>query len=698
MNGNFSAGNTGFASELTLDPSGVSKPVCGGSRLGPRAHMSRVQGAPLVICGSLDSTSRMGPSECTSPAVCGNGRIDTGESWPRYGPSKAPRILPTLRTMDALRLLMTGACPNCRAMFPVNRLADAGYCGACGHEIPIAEATWSTMLREAVVRAAGLATGETRSVAERELTLSYKRVAFSCLTCGRVLASKDALGKDEDRCDGCGTALCLRPVASTPYAAFLGEISHIYGEDPEKGSANEPGAIAQFPCASCGAALPVEGNAQRVVCTYCRRPSHVPLSFLYRGHRDLPQPWGVLFSAPLPAKTAELSEIFDWAGAETTLPYVASLGPGKLLISATYEGFEQTADFDIRNTETRAIVALGARAGTLEPQLLWQRRDLPIATGCERRPHVVVAGAQRIFVRTYRGIVILDSLTGDTVRILPVDCHEAAYFEAPSLALSDDEVIGIRGHETRLVSRPPQSPLAHEDTKPRPSLKALRAATTLAVAEPSTLLAAGYFDNDTLQAWVCLATAAGEPRLRGRVPLPNDDDRDQENMHVSLADDTPGAALLAGTFGASVWLHSDREVYRGAPVDGQLQFQRIQSVRLAGKKPRSFVAIGFGHGVAVIGARGAFRTFNAEGQLSFDASSLPRPVKQSRAAMVKEADAAKMRKAMDSVLAEQAETTLANTEYERAEYAKNMRIVIGTLVAFVVLAVVGTAVVFLATR
>ena len=286
------------------------------------------------------------------------------------------------------------------------------------------------------------------------------------------------------------------------------------------------------------------------------------------------------------------------------------------------------------------------------------------------------------------------------MRVLPVDCHEAAYFETQSLALSNDEVMGIRGHETRLVSRPPNSPLAHEDTKPRPSpsLKALRAATTLAAAEHSTLLAAGYFDNDTLQAWACLATAAGEPRLRGQVPLPRDDDRDQGNMHVSLADDTPAAALLAGTFGASVWLHIDRAVYRGVAVDGQLQFQRIQSVRLAGNRPRSFVAIGFGHGIAVIGDRGAFRTFNAEGQLSFDASSLPKPAKQGRAAMVKAADAAKMRKVMDSGLAAQAETRLANAEYERAEYAKNMRIVIGTLVAFVVLAVAGTAVVFLAER
>jgi hypothetical protein len=585
-------------------------------------------------------------------------------------------------------------------MFPVNRLAHAGYCGACGHEIPIAEATWSNMLREAVVRAAGLATGETQSVAERELKLSYKRIAFSCLTCGKVLASKDALGKDEDRCDGCGTALCLRRVASTRYAAFLGEISHIYGEAPEKGAASEPGAIAQFPCASCGAALPVEGNEQRVVCTYCHKPSHVPLSFLYRGHRDLPQPWGFLFSAPLPAKTAELSAIFDWRSEEIALPYVASLGPGKLLISASYEGLEQTADFNIRATETRALVALAARAGTLDPQLLWQRRDLSIASGSERRPHVIVAGAQRIFVRTYSGIVILDSLTGDTVHILPVDCPEAAYFETPSLALPDNQVMGIRGHETRLVSKPPTDPLAPQEPKPRPSpsLKALRAATTLAVAEHSTLLAAGYFDNDTLQAWACLATTAGEPRLRGQIPLPDDDDRDQGNMHVSLADDTPAAALLARTFGASVWLQIDRAVYRGAPVAGKLEFERMKSVRLAGQKAKSFVAVGFGHGVAVIGGRGAFRTFDSEGKLSFDASSLPRPAKQSRAAMVEEASAAQMRKATDSILAAQAKAQLANAEYERVEYAKNMRIVIGTLVGFVVVVFLFTAVVLLAER
>jgi threonyl-tRNA synthetase len=60
--------------------------------------------------------------------------------------------------------------------------------------------------------------------------------------------------------------------------------------------------------------------------------------------------------------------------------------------------------------------------------------------------------------------------------------------------------------------------------------------------------------------------------------------------------------------------------------------------------------------------------------------------------------AAQMRKATDSILAAQAKTQLANAEYERVEYAKNMRIVIGTLVGFVVVVFLFTAVVLLAER
>ena len=552
--------------------------------------------------------------------------------------------------MDALRLLMTGTCPHCRAMFPVNRLAEAAFCAACGHDFPIAEGIWSALLREAIVRAPGLAEGDTGSVAKRDLRLSYKRIAFGCLTCGKAFASKDAMGASEDRCSGCGTPLSLRPVESTAYASFLGELTHLYGEQPGRGeiSAGAPKDVAQYPCASCGAALSLDGNTQSVTCTYCHRPSHVPLRFLYRGHRDVPEPWGVLFASPLPPKSTELGAVFDWVCVETELPFAASLGHGRILVSATYRGMVLDENYEIRNTEERALVALVPREGSFEPALLWQRRDLSIATGTEERPFFVVPGVERIFVRTHAGIVVLDAQTGDTVRVLPANAPESDYFAKPTLALPEDRV-----------------------------LHAPRGTRVLAVGgDASTSLAAGYRDGEKIRAWVTVTNTAGEVQTRGEVTLKPDDERDQANIKVSQ-----------GT-GPAVWLQIDQTVYRGEPAGGKVKLERVSDVRLPGKARRPFLAVAFGDGVAVIGDRGTFRVFDREGKLQFDAASLPKPAKKSAAALAKEANAAILARAMAAHATAQAAADLASAEYERAHRMKRLKLLLFTCAALAVVVTV----------
>jgi hypothetical protein len=534
-------------------------------------------------------------------------------------------------------------------MFPVNRLAEAAYCGACGHDFPIAEGVWSALLREAIVHAPGLAQGDTASVAAGALRLSYKRIAFGCLSCGKAFASGDAPGAREDRCGGCGRPLSLREVASTAYASFLGELSHLYGEQPGRGdpSAAATSEVAQFPCASCGAALLLDGTTQSVICTYCRRPSHVPLRFLYRGHRDVPEPWGALFGSPLPPKSTELGAVFDWVCLETELPFAASLAHGRVLLSATYRDRSLDAQHNIKNTQERALVALVQREGSFDPALLWQRRDLFLATATEKRPFFVVPGAERVFVRTHAGIVVLDAQTGDTVRILPVDAPESDYFASPALAMPEDRV-----------------------------LRAPRGTLALAVGDASTTLAAGYRGDAATRAWVTVTNAGGEVQTRGEITLKPDDDRDTANLRVSQ-----------GT-GPAVWLQVDRAVYRGAPEGGKVKLERVPDVRLAGTARRPFVAVAFGDGVAAIGDHGAFRVFDREGKLQFDAASLPKPTKKSDAELAKEMGDAIMARGMAEHDAAQAAADLAAENDARARRAKGVKalLIAGAVVALLVLA------------
>lgn len=538
--------------------------------------------------------------------------------------------------MDALRLVMTGTCPHCRAMFPVNRLADAAYCGACGHAFPIAPDTWSALLREAIVHAAGLAEGDTATAAARELRLSYKRIAFGCLTCGAAFESATA---SEDRCTGCGTPLSLRAVASTTYGSFLGELSHVYGEQPARGEVSGPATsdVAQYPCASCGAVLPLDGNTQSVLCTYCHRPSHVPLRFLYRGHRDIPEPWGVLFASALPPKSTELGAVFDWR----ELPFAAPLGHGRVLLSATYCSLVLDDRSEVKNLDERALVVLVPRDGSFEPALLWQRRDLSIATGSEKRPFFVVPGAERIFVRAHAGIIVLDAQTGDTVRVLPADAPESDYFAKPTLALAEDRV-----------------------------LQAPRGTLALAVGGSSTTLAAGYRDGETLRAWVTVTSASGEVETRGELPLRPDDDRDQENLHVSVG------------LGPAVWLQIDREVCWGEPDGAKVKLTRVPDVGLARRARTSFLAIAFGQGVAALGDRGAFRVFDREGKLQFDATSLPKPKQKSAAALTQEALAAITAQATAQFAVEQATADAASAATESAFRAARLKaLIIGVVIS-----------------
>jgi len=525
---------------------------------------------------------------------------------------------------DALRVVVTGGCPHCRAMLAVNRVEAQAFCGVCGRETTIAQGTWSRLLREAIVASPGLRPGTTRGATADGWSLQYRRIALGCLTCGRPIAV------DDERCVPCGTRLDARRVRDTACAELIPEISHFYGETPARGAANDAADARPYPCDGCGAALPLLGNEQTLTCSFCSRVTHVPLRFLYRGHRDVPEPFGLVFAKPLAepddADTA-LGDLFEWHDPATEVPLVLPLGEGRVLIAGSRRSMQLGRDHDIEQVETRFLLVLEASKG-LSPSVVWTRSDLRLAAPTERRPFTLSPGYARLLVRTDVGIYTLDARTGDTLTVAPLetlDREGACDFRRASVELPGE---GRRSDDQRLAVGDDRHLLSY----------ALR-------EDPRRLL----IEVQDLE-----GNKAG-PSARGEHEVGDEDELD--DVCVSLA-----AGRVVVGIGARMVLT--------AKLGSKLRFERVALP--AGRRPARVVA--FGEGLAVITDRGGFRAFDTEGKLQFDAATLPRTKKKSAEQLAIESGNAIMREAMDDFAVVQAKQFAADAEREGEDIRKRFRL------------------------
>jgi len=506
---------------------------------------------------------------------------------------------------DALRVVVTSTCPQCRGLLALNRLDAVAYCAGCGRETPVADATWRELLREAIVAAPTMTRGMTRGSTASGVTLQYRRIGVECLTCGRPADLPSG------RCAPCGTDFGARGPAGTSYASFLGEIAGMYGEAPGRGaSAKDP--LAQYPCEGCGASLRLEGNTQTIACTFCQRTTHVPLRFLYRGHRELPEPWALVFAEPLAAPgNATLAPHFDWGPIDGELPAVLTLGEGRVLIAGERRLARGARGASALHQDKRFLLVLeasgGAGAAGAVPRIVWTRSDLVLSSGSERRPQFLSPGSARILARTQAAVYSLDARTGDTATASTVDSPESDTFESWSLELPGMPArLRVRGQELRAMSR--DDALAKELTA---RYRKVKCSERIYVGDGDHLLTVAVPDHPR-RLVVRIVDRDGKVVAQGEQGVRND----EAGWNLERV----SASMAAGRLWVAV---SSEELFVApvAPVADKLAFARVALPK--SRVPAVIVA--FGTGFAVVGNRGSFRAFDATGALAFDSATLPKP-------------------------------------------------------------------------
>jgi hypothetical protein len=199
--------------------------------------------------------------------------------------------------MIGLALQVRLQCGSCGGPLPLNALVEQVLCPACQAPRSLDPDAWRTILEDAIKEAPQLAPEEGRSstifgpLGQVELTYGHQHPR--CPSCKTELPVEDIdvlVARGWARCVGCGRRHALR----RPPAVLAGQLppgALLAFEDEDQiaglGSGVQTPAAAKpvvFPCPQCAAALPIDGQARTVNCTFCHADVYLPDDLWLRLH------------------------------------------------------------------------------------------------------------------------------------------------------------------------------------------------------------------------------------------------------------------------------------------------------------------------------------------------------------------------------------------------------------------------------
>lgn len=188
-------------------------------------------------------------------------------------------------------------CPKCRQPVPLNGASEAVLCGSCQTPMQTPPELWRTILGEATGVSLGMAEGDgqntTMMLSNWAITVkgTYGRLGARCEPDCKTPHPSEALeellakGGGDLHCGACGKKASVRPAPSWfremvhPTAVGLVAESMATGQltraDPE---------AVRFHCYHCGGAMPLDGSARALPCTYCHTEVMVPDDIWVRLH------------------------------------------------------------------------------------------------------------------------------------------------------------------------------------------------------------------------------------------------------------------------------------------------------------------------------------------------------------------------------------------------------------------------------
>lgn len=201
--------------------------------------------------------------------------------------------MPLVSVMYAL----AADCPKCRQPLPFNGASETVLCGSCQTPMQTPPDLWRTILGEATGESIAMVEGEgqntTMMLGKWGITIkaTYGRLGARCEPDCKTPHPPEALEKELAEGDGtlfCGS--CGKKSTVRPAPDWFREMVHptvvgLVGETMATGQLEKADAESvRFHCYHCGGAMPLDGTARALPCTYCKTEVMVPDDIWVRLH------------------------------------------------------------------------------------------------------------------------------------------------------------------------------------------------------------------------------------------------------------------------------------------------------------------------------------------------------------------------------------------------------------------------------
>ena len=174
------------------------------------------------------------------------------------------------------------SCPKCKGALPLNGISESVLCDACRTPFPTPQATWESLLGDAIGEALASEIGSGRNAtifSSANFSMTYGRQDPRCNPACKEPFSEQAIAEGARTgciaCTKCGKRTLVRS-APAWMRGLHPKLALLVGETTGAQTVSESPGQVRFHCYHCGGSLPLDGSTRSVRCAYCGNPVMVP--------------------------------------------------------------------------------------------------------------------------------------------------------------------------------------------------------------------------------------------------------------------------------------------------------------------------------------------------------------------------------------------------------------------------------------